>query len=171
MKPPSVPIKMRPLFDRIVSLTDRVCREYLNKQYAELARKATAALCRKRPSPLLKGDINGWACGVIYALGFVNFLYDRSREPYLSAEQLCDAFTVRKSTGYSKSKVVRDALRMTQWNHEWCLPGFIEDNPLVWMIEVDGLLVDARWLPRKMQEAAVRKGLIPYVSARGEGGD
>ena len=63
MKPPPVPIKMRPLFDRIVSLTDRVCKEYLREEYAELARKATAALCRKPPSPLVKGDINSWACG------------------------------------------------------------------------------------------------------------
>lgn len=171
MKPPSVPIKMRQLFERIVSLTDRVCSEHLNEQYAELARNATAALCRKRPSPLVKGDINSWACGIIYAIGFVNFLYDRSREPYLSAEQLCDAFDVSKSTGYGKSKVVRGALKMTRWDHKWCLSSFIEDNPFIWMIQVDGLPVDARWLPREIQEVAVRKGLIPYVSTRGKGGD
>ena len=31
------------------------------------------------------------------------------------------------------------------------------------MIEVDGMTVDAHWLPREIQELAFEKGLIPYV--------
>jgi hypothetical protein len=34
---------------------------------------------------------------------------------------------------------------------------------MFWMVEVNGLIVDARHLPRKLQEEAVRKGLIPYI--------
>jgi hypothetical protein len=39
----------------------------------------------------------------------------------------------------------------------------LEDNPLVWTLEVNGLPVDARWMPREVQEEAYRLGLIPYV--------
>jgi hypothetical protein len=31
------------------------------------------------------------------------------------------------------------------------------------MIQVNGLLADARHLPREIQEEAYRKGLIPYI--------
>jgi hypothetical protein len=31
------------------------------------------------------------------------------------------------------------------------------------MIQVNGLIVDARHLPRDIQEEAYRKGLIPYI--------
>ena len=31
------------------------------------------------------------------------------------------------------------------------------------MIQVNGLIVDARHLPRDIQEEASRKGLIPYI--------
>ena len=34
---------------------------------------------------------------------------------------------------------------------------------MAWMIMVNGLIVDARYLPREIQEVACRKGLIPYV--------
>ena len=34
---------------------------------------------------------------------------------------------------------------------------------MVWMIEVDGLLVDARRIPREIQEQPFRKGLIPDI--------
>ncbi len=46
---------------------------------------------------------------------------------------------------------------------EWTLPSRMDQNPVAWMIQVNDLIVDARHLPRDMQEAAFRKGLIPYI--------
>ena len=42
------------------------------------------------------------------------------------------------------------------------------DNPLVWLLEVGGMVVDARWLPDAVQ---VQTGLIPYVPAQAGGDD
>lgn len=148
-----------------MALTDEFSKHHLNDEYAQLARYATAALCRKRPSPLVSSRPNTWACGIIYALGFVNFLFDKSQEPYISAADLCKSFGVGKNTGSARSKVVRDALGMGQLDPNWCLPSKLDDNPMAWMIMVDGLLVDARQLPREIQEAAYEKGIIPYIPA------
>jgi hypothetical protein len=38
-------------------------------------------------------------------------------------------------------------------------------NPLVWMAEVNGLLVDLRDMPREVQEISFEDGLIPYIPA------
>ena len=91
-----------------MELTDEFCAEYLNDEYAQLSRELAAALSRKRPSPLLRGNLDTWACGINYALGFVNFLFDKSVSPCVSVDQLCNAFGVAKSTGYQKSKQIRD---------------------------------------------------------------
>ena len=40
----------------LTGMTDRFCTEHLNDEYADLARSAIAALCRKRPSPLAGGS-------------------------------------------------------------------------------------------------------------------
>jgi Domain of unknown function (DUF6398) len=162
-KTENIPKQMESIFKAIVTLTDEVCSKYLNDEYAQLARTATAALCRKRPSPLVNGSINAWACGIVYALGFVNFLFDKSQEIYLGAEDLCDAFGVSKSTGSAKSKMVRDALKMSQMDPNWCLPSKLDDNPLAWMLMVNGFMVDIRYMPLEVQEIAYRKGLIPYI--------
>lgn len=164
-KSEQVPKNMQAVFDAIVALTDHFSRQHLNDEYAQLARYATAALCRKRPSPLLKGKADAWACGIIYALGFVNFLFDKSEQPFISAADLCAAFGVGKSTGSSKSKLVRDALNMMQLDPNWCLPSKLDNNPLAWMIMVNGLVVDARYVPREIQEMAYEKGLIPFIPA------
>jgi hypothetical protein len=47
----------------------------------------------------------------------------------------------------------------------WMLPSIVDQNPLVWMAEVNGLLVDLREMPREVQEIAFAKGLIPYLPA------
>jgi hypothetical protein len=162
-KSEKVPKQMKAKFDAIVMLAETFCNEHLNEEYAQLARQAVAALCRKRPSPLMQGRVNTWACGIIYALGYVNFLFDKSQEPHMSATDLCDGFGVSKNTGSAKSKAVRDALGMVQLDPNWYLPSKIDDNPMVWMIMVDGFILDARTMPREIQEVAYRKGLIPYI--------
>jgi len=40
-----------------------------------------------------------------------------------------------------------------------------EKNPLVWMAEANGLLVDLRDMPREVQEIAFEGGLILYIPA------
>ncbi len=164
-KSEKVPKNMQDIFDAIVALTDEFSEHHLNNEYAQLARYATGALCRKRPSPLASGHPNTWACGIIYALGFVNFLFDKSQEPYVNATDLCKSFGVSKSTGAAKSKIVRDNFGMIQLDPNWCLPSKLDNNPMAWMIMVDGLAVDARRLPREIQEVAYKKGIIPYIPA------
>jgi len=34
---------------------------------------------------------------------------------------------------------------------------------MVWMLSVNGLIVDVRSMPREVQEIAFEKGLIPYI--------
>ncbi|MDO9103428.1 MAG: DUF6398 domain-containing protein [Methylovulum sp.] len=164
-KSEQVPKNMQPVFDAIVALTGDFSSQHLNDEYAQLARYVTATLCRKRPSPLVSGHANTWACGIIYALGFVNFLFDKSEKPYISATDLCKGFNISTSTGSAKSKVVRDSLKMMQFDPNWCLPSKLDNNPMAWLITVNGLMLDARHLPREIQEMAYQKGLIPYIPA------
>ena len=163
-----VPKKMQPTFEAVVALTDQFCKECLNEEYAQLAHQVTATLCRKRLTPLRQGQPRSWASGIIYELGFVNFLFDRSQDPHTNASELCEWFGVSKSTGSAKSKEVRDALHMRQFDPNRCLPSRLDENPLAWMITVNGLIVDARWMRREVQELAYEKGLIPYIPGENE---
>ncbi len=99
-----IPKQMQSTFDAIVVLTDTFSEEHLNDEYAQLAQQVTATLCRKRPSPLAKGRANTWACGIVYALGFVNFLFDKSQDPYMNAGDLYKGFNIGKSTGSCRSR-------------------------------------------------------------------
>ncbi|MBN1963585.1 MAG: hypothetical protein JW910_02990 [Anaerolineae bacterium] len=155
-----VPKAMQAKYDEITALTDAFCQDHLNEEYAALARKLTAALARKRPSPLNSGQVNSWACGIVYALGQVNFLFDQYQEPHIPAADLCALFGVASSTGGNKAKTIRDALKIRLFDSDWTLPSKIDANPMTWLISVNGYILDARYVSREIQEEAYRRGYI-----------
>ncbi len=81
----------------------------------------------------------------------------------MSASELCALWGVSKSTAGAKARLIQDSLHSGPFDPRWCLPSKLADNPLAWMITINGLIVDARHAPREIQEEAVRRGLIPYV--------
>lgn len=161
----SVPRNMQVTYDSIVALTDSVCRNHLNDEYRELARRMAARLCRMRTSPVSSGQPRTWACAIIYVLGQINFLSDRSTQPYMTMADVCSVFGVGQSTASAKSRVVSEALKTNQLDPKWSLPSLMDANPLVWMAAVNGILVDLGHMPREVQEIAFRKGMIPYIPA------
>jgi hypothetical protein len=158
-----VPKEMQTRFDEISQLTDAFCQAYLDDEYKQLCRELTASLCRKRPSPLARGKANTWACGIIHALGMVNFLFDASQTPHIAASQIWEYFDLSSSTMQAKSKQIRDLLGMYQMDPDWSIPSMVDKNPLIWMLEVNGFVIDVRHAPREIQEEAFRRGLIPYI--------
>jgi Domain of unknown function (DUF6398) len=159
----AVPKPMQATYETVVALTDAFCHDHLTDEYRDLARALTAALARKRPSPLVSGQPRTWACGIIHILGQLNFLSDKTSQPYMTMAEVCAAFGVGQSTASAKARVISDALHTNRMDPTWMLKSIIDQNPFVWMAEVNGLLVDMRQMPREVQVIAYEKGLIPYI--------
>lgn len=161
----SVPAATRVIYETITGLINPFCQQYLNEEYAVLCRQLSAALARKRPSPLMRGMPEIWACAIVYTIGSVNFLFDRTQKPSMPAEALCETFGVSYSSGANKARLIRDMFGISQLDLRWCLPSRLENNPMVWILQVNGFMVDIRSMSRELQEAAYQKGLIPYIPA------
>jgi hypothetical protein len=156
---------MQATYASIIALTDAFCGTHLNNEYRDLARTMTASLCRKRPSPLTSGQHRTWACGIIHLLGQLNFLSDKATKPYMTTAEICTACGVGQSTASAKARVISDALNTHRMDPTWMLRSIVDRNPLVWMAEVNGMLVDLRDMPREVQVIAYEKGMIPYIPA------
>ena len=163
-KPPSREEKDEAL-GVIVGLIDQFCEEHLNEEYAVLCRKLAEKLARKRPSPLLHGSPNAWASGIVRAIGGVNFLHDKSQTPYMRSTDIDHYLGTSPSSGAAKLAAIRKMLKIYQLDPNWSLPSRLEDNPMAWMLQVNGFMVDVRHAPREVQEIAFNKGLIPYIPA------
>lgn len=160
-----VPKIMAEKFAAITNLTDGFCSTHLNDEYRRLIQRVVGALARKRPSPLMKGKETVWAGAAVHAVGRVNFLDDPSQSPHCKPKVIYEFFGIGESTGQNKSREIRELLKMGPMAPEWTLPSRLDDNPLVWMVQLNGLIVDVRGLPIELQRMAFEKGLIPYVPA------
>jgi hypothetical protein len=162
-KSTNVPKAFEDDYASMIAITDDFCEKHLNHEYLGLARYAVAGLYRKRPTPLASGKSQTWACAILYALGQVNYLSDKSTSPYMAMADLSGLFGIASSTAGNKAKTVREALKMHQLAHDWMLPSLVAENDTVWLISFNGLIVDARELPIEVQEEAYARGLIPYI--------
>ena len=163
--PEKIPQAMAEKFAAITALTDAFCEKHLDEEYRQLIRHVVAALARKRPSPLLKGKENVWAAAATHSVGRVNFLDDPSQSPHCKPRVIYEFFGIAESTGQNKSKEIRDVLKMGPMSPEWTLPSRLADNPMVWILQVDGLMIDVRRAPIELQRLAFEKGLIPFIPA------
>jgi len=150
--------------NKVVEMTDDFCKKYLNDEYRELC-EDMAWTIYEEGLPVESGKPNSWASGIVYALGRVNFLHDPSQSPHMSSAEIAKGFGVSQGTMMAKSRIIRDELDLIQLDPDWCLPSRLRDNPLVWMLSVNGFVMDIRVAPREAQEEAYRMGLIPYIPA------
>jgi len=165
MSSDAIPKTVKPRFDEIVSLVADVWT-HLTEEYASVTRALAAALARKRPSPLLRGHTRTWACGLTYTIGTVNFLFDPAQQPHVRGADLCALFGASQGAGSAKSREIMRLFDIVPLDPRWTLPSRLAENPLVWMIPVNGVIVDMRRVPRELQEQAYERGLIPFVPAR-----
>lgn len=161
----TVPVDVRPKYEAITALTDAFCEQHLNEEYAEMCRRLTVALARKRPTPLVRGQERVWACGIVRTIGWANILDNPEKSPYMKLIDIDPEFGVAASTGQAKSLAIRRMFGIGRLNVHWTLPSRLGDNPLVWNVEVNGMLVDIRQESRESQEAAFQEGMIPYIPA------
>lgn len=160
-----IPKAMAEKFAAITTLIDAFCAKHLNEEYRQMIRQVVGALARKRPSPLLKGKEHVWAAAAVHAVGRVNFLDDPSQSPHCKSKAIYEFFGIGESTGQNKSREIRDLLKMGPMSPEWTLPSRLAENPLVWILPVNGLMVDIRRMPIELQQMTFEKGLIPYIPA------
>ena len=148
----------------IVELTDAFCQKYLNEEYRRLCEEM-AAMLYALDVPIEKGRAVSWAGGIVHALGWVNCLYDPTMSPHITSREISDEFGVSQGTMTAKSRIVRDGLKLVPLDPDWCISVEPEDNPMVWMLDIGGLMMDVRMAPRQVQEQAYQLGLIPFIPA------
>lgn len=168
----AVPPENRGLFAALVGLTDAFCDARLNDEYKELCRRMAVLVCQEdSPAAVGRAKLEGWAAGIVYVVGWVNFLTDPSQTPHLTAAQIAEGFGVSEATMHNRVRPIRDGLDLMRFQPEFTLPSRMDDNPFIWMLSVNGFIMDIRSAPRGAQVAAFEAGLIPYVPADREAAD
>lgn len=139
------------------------CDEHNAIEFGFICLDMLISLCVQFPDKIRRGQPKSWAAGIVHAIGMVNFLSDPETTPFIEPFEIYTGFDVSESTMQSKSRTIRDWFGIFQMDPMWQLPELIMDNPMMWMIPLDGVFIDLRQAPETVQRRAVEEGLIPMT--------
>lgn len=138
--------------NQLIELTSKFCDEHLDEDYKRLCIKLIEKMGRKRTVPFLSGQIEIWAASIIHAIGYINFLSDKSFEPYMRNEDISKYFGSTIATVAKKSKTIREMFRMGYYDSEFSTKRMEEHNPMADMVMINGFIVDINDLSPAEQE-------------------
>jgi Domain of unknown function (DUF6398) len=139
--------------EKLIQMTNGFCDRYLDQEYKDLCEKLIRKMSRKRVVPFLSGRIEIWAAAVVYAIGSINFLFDKSFEPYATADDICNYFGTSKSTTGQKAKTIRDMFKLYYYDREFSTREMQDNNPFS-NVFLDGMPIPISSLPPELQEIA-----------------
>ncbi len=127
-----IPPKLRARFREIIEVTDRFCLERLNEEYRDLCRDMAVAFCQPG-TPVSRGKAAAWAAGIVYAIGWVNFLMDPASEPHATAEEIAQGCGVSSATMHARNRELRHGFDLDRLAPDWCLERNLDLSPFLQM--------------------------------------
>ena len=78
-------------------------------------------MLKEDPDIFNRGKADIWAAAVVWAVGSINFLGDKSFEPYATLADVCEYFNVNTSTVGQKASKIREFLDMDYLNSPYLI--------------------------------------------------
>jgi len=153
------------VFESIVELTRSFCLQFPDGDFAEICEEMIRGTFDASDC-MMRGRPESWAAGTLYTVAWINFLHRKDTKSGLDAETIAQTYDVSTSTIHSKSKALRQALDLIQLDPAYTLPEMLNENPFIWLMNINGTMVDIREASPEILEAAFVEGLIPYIPSK-----
>ena len=114
--------------DEIAQLIQQFCSASLNEEFLDVCMHVLKKLSRKRPSPLVSGKERTWACGIVYAIASNNFVFDRSQDYYMTAQNIADGFGLSTSTAQNQAYKISKLLKINYFTPEYVIESLRNDK-------------------------------------------
>ncbi|MCX6328396.1 MAG: DUF6398 domain-containing protein [Bacteroidia bacterium] len=148
--------------EKLIGLTNSFCTQKLNFEYKRLCMNLVKRLGRKRDVPFQRGRIEIWAAAVIYTIGSINFLFDKSFKPFVKPDDICEYFDTKRSTVTNKVREIKDMLDIGFFDQDFTTSRLAGENPFNKFVMVDGIIMLLSDLSLNLQK------MVKEARARGE---
>ena len=113
----------------LIQMVSSFCDEKLDEEYKQLSISLIEKMGRKHEVPFKRGKLEIWASAVIYALGQINFLFDKGFEPCLTADEICDYFGTKKSTVSNKANKICEMFNLNPFDKQFSTAHMLAETP------------------------------------------
>ena len=143
--------KIKERENELLDLVRIFCSQKLDKEYLFLCEKLVKKMGRKRDIPFKSGKLEIWAAAIIHAIGSINFLFDKSFQPYLKSDEINEFFQTKSSTVSTKSRQIRNMFDLWYFSPEFSTKKMSNDNPFNDMVMIDGMIAPVSELPEELK--------------------
>jgi hypothetical protein len=126
---------------KIVDLVTSFCHEKLDEEYIDLCSDLMEEYDAVEENVFHRGKPEIWASAIIYAIGSINFLFDKNTEPYVSIDDITNYFGTKKSTITNKGRVIKDDLDIFIFDPDFSREEILENNSFDKYEIVNGFIV------------------------------
>jgi len=102
----------------LIQVTD-YCQKYLDNEYTEVCNQVFKNLLKENPVIFNRGKAGIWGAAIVWAVGSINFLGDKSFEPYASLADVCKYFNANMSSVGQKAAKIRKLLNINLFNPDY----------------------------------------------------
>lgn len=105
--------------EEIIQMIGEFCDECLDDEFKDLSVRLAYRLADTEGVSFDSDKAENWACGIIYAVGQLNFLFERVFEPYIDRDELCYYFSTKRTKINNKARDIRRLLDLKLGNEEF----------------------------------------------------
>jgi hypothetical protein len=105
---------------QVRQLLEKFSAEHLSGQFSQYVFNLWEQVGRKRNYIITGGAAEVWAAAVVYVIGGLNFLFDRSNPHYLPPDVICQYFGTKKGTVNTRAKEIEKVCRIRMGQEGLC---------------------------------------------------
>ena len=138
--------------DQIRTQVTDYCKKQLDQEYGDVCKLLFQDLLKDNSDIFKRGKADIWAAGIVWAVGSINFLGDKSFEPYATLADVCQYFNVNTSTVGQKASKIRELLDMN-----YLSSSYIIESPASKFLDSLVMTQDGFIVPSNMFEDEIQK--------------
>lgn len=133
--------------EKIIKLVYNYCKKHLDEEYKNLCTILIEDLIEQDKGVFKRGKKEIWAASIVWTIGSVNFLGDKSFEPYATLADVCNYFNVNTSTVGQKAGKIRELFDIENFNNRYQREDSTIGDILGNLVMTDeGFIVPTDWL-------------------------
>jgi Zn-finger nucleic acid-binding protein len=118
-------------YNEIKDLLLDFAKKYLNEEYTRFVLNLLDRLNRKRTISITRGQAGIWAGAIVHVIARINFLFDKSNDFYITADQIADFFACSKSTLGQKATLIERECKASFHDPELCREEIVDRLTIV----------------------------------------
>lgn len=141
---------------QIKHLLEGFCSKYLDSELQSYSLYLFETIIKKSLLNIYRGKSEIWAASIIYVIARLNFLFDKDRDNYISVNDLCDYFNVKKSTIGNKATQIEKMHNISLGDKKYTKPDIAKS--FEFYMTPEGFIVPSSFVSGKEIKIEVAEG-------------